>query len=130
MLIYSLFTSCNKISDLRCRNSNEINCSNKNMQFFLQKKLKNLAETKLKATKTYLEKLDEELKKSKNYEDISHKVPKLTEITTDENHTSLLLSKEELGFHTWTLLHSYASAYPLKADFKDQFIFKNLIDTM
>ena len=114
-------------------NNKSLKNSNKSSNVFLQKKISKLgnkiaSKAKLNTDsslqmktkmKTYIKDIKEELKSNLNLPKIVE--PKLdldeeTEITTDNLSTSLKLSKETIGKYTWTLLHSIASAYPLKAD--------------
>ncbi len=53
-----------------------------------------------------------------------------TKITTDRTSTSLRLSKEIIGRYVWSILHSMASAYPLKANQKIQRAMKEFIENM
>jgi len=53
-----------------------------------------------------------------------------TELRTDKYSTSLRLSKERIGRYVWSILHTMASAYPLKADHIHQKAIKHFIEQM
>jgi len=113
-----------------------------NMHFKMNNKLKSKAEmkTELLALKRYVTDIKDELNTNKNLpvinplitnidEDI-HWNDKETVITTEEFSTDLRLSKEKIGYHLWTVLHSMASAYPLRAEEVHQQAIRSFIEKM
>lgn len=50
-----------------------------------------------------------------------------TEIKPDDKSSPLAVSKEELGRHTWVLLHSIAATYPLEPTENDKVALYNII---
>lgn len=103
-----------------------------NSKMNIKSNLKSELQLELQAMKMYLLNLKDELKNNKDLPAISSLgyEGQETEITTEEFSTSLKLSKEEVGRYTWNVLHSMASAFPLKADEAHQNAIKLFIEKM
>ena len=53
-----------------------------------------------------------------------------TTVKVDEKSSPLTLSKEELGRHSWALIHSIAAAYPLEPTHDEQTAMKNFVNSL
>lgn len=102
--------------------SNSLSCSESQMA------------TRVKLTKTYLKKLDGEIRHNKelpyilpeDFQDDENE----EEIQTDKESTPLRLTKENIGRFTWRVLHTMASAFPINPDNKAKIAMKNFIEDM
>lgn len=113
-----------------------------NMHFKMNNKINSKAEMKMEmlALKRYVTDIKDVINTDKNLpainpeiiniDDNFHWNDKETLITTEEFSTDLRLSKERIGNCLWTVLHSMASAYPLKAEEVHQQAIRSFIEKM
>ena len=67
---------------------------------------------------------------SKNFQRTSDNLETKTTLLPEDSKKPLKLSKEELGRHTWALLHSYASSFPLIPSEEDKKTAENFLVTL